>query len=58
MQDILKLQEAEVQELKDEQKKCRSATMKTLTDFHKLLNGNTVENSEEGAAAIETVAQA
>ena len=59
MQDILDLHEAEVQEVKQEHKRCKVATLKSLADLYELLNESDKENSEEEqeAAATETVAQ-
>ncbi len=57
MKNTLKLHEAEVEEVKEEKQRCKSATLENLANLYKLLNGSVKENSEEEAAAVETVAQ-
>ncbi len=57
MKNTLDLHEAEVEEVKEEKQRCKTATLKNLANLYRLLNGRDQENSEEEAAAIETVAQ-
>ena len=59
MESILALNEAAVEEIKEERKKCRALAMKSLEDLQKLLNGSDDKHSEEktATAVLESVAQ-
>lgn len=59
MQKKLALNEAVVQEIKEEKEICRSKALQSFKDLEKLLNGSNEQDSEEreAAEALKTVAQ-
>ena len=55
--DTIRTMDAQVVELKQETQRCREKALRNLDKLHKLLlNGAGEPNSEEEAAAAETVA--
>ena len=59
MENILAINEAAVEEIKEEKDRCRASAMKSLEDLQKLLNGSNDNHSEEkiATAVLESAAQ-
>ncbi len=56
MQNI-ETMEAQVVELKEEQKACKEKTIQNLDKLYRLLNGNDENSEEKAVAAAEPAAQ-